>query len=192
MIKIVLFFALIFHDFLSYFVLAAKRAKFRSMKVRISRRAVITIDSGCIFNVGKNVSVGDGTLLIAVSDPLSQETSASLFIGENTSINEYCNIRASGCQISIGDDCLFGQFATIIGSNHGIAPHSLIREQAWDATKTGINVGNDVWIGSHAVILPGVNIGNGAVIAAGAIVNRDVPSFEIWGGVPARKISSRL
>lgn len=189
--KIILFFALIFHDIGLYFRTIAICAKFRASGVRISRRALITVDNQCSLIIGKNTSIGHGTLLIAAADPLLQTEFSSLVIGENTSINEYCNIRASACRISIGNDCLFGQFATIIGSNHGIAAECLIREQAWDTIKMGVIIGNDVWVGSHAVILPGVTIGHGAVIAAGAVVNRDVPSFEIWGGIPACRISSR-
>lgn len=54
-----------------------------------------------------------------------------------------------------------------------------------------INIGHDVWIGARAIILDGVNIGNGAVIAAGAVVTKDVPDFAIVGGVPARIIKYR-
>jgi len=55
-----------------------------------------------------------------------------------------------------------------------------------------VHSGNNVWIGANTVILRGVSIGDGAVIAAGAVVNHDVPSYEIWGGVPARKIRNLL
>jgi len=53
-------------------------------------------------------------------------------------------------------------------------------------------IGNDVWIGARVIILPGVHIGNGAVIGAGAVVTKDVPDYEIWGGNPARFLKSRL
>jgi acetyltransferase-like isoleucine patch superfamily enzyme len=49
----------------------------------------------------------------------------------------------------------------------------------------------DVWLGCHVVVLMGVKIGRGAVVAAGAIVNKNIPSYEIWGGVPAKKIGER-
>lgn len=49
----------------------------------------------------------------------------------------------------------------------------------------------DVWIGANAVILRGVTIGRGAIVAAGAVVTRSVPEFEIWGGVPAKKLGVR-
>lgn len=54
-----------------------------------------------------------------------------------------------------------------------------------------IHVGHHVWIGTGATILQGIKIGDGSVIAAGAVVTCDVPSYEVWGGVPAKKISNR-
>ncbi|MFR4366816.1 MAG: DapH/DapD/GlmU-related protein [Intestinibacter bartlettii] len=56
----------------------------------------------------------------------------------------------------------------------------------------GSYIGNDVWIGNNAVILPGVNIDNGAIIAAGAVVTKDVSPYEIVGGVPAKHLKFRF
>lgn len=189
--KIFLFVALIVHDLYTYVRAAGRRAQLRSQGVRISRSTVVSVGHGCNFQMGSGTSVGTGTLLIVASDSMLGATAAVLKVGKNTAINEYCNIRASGCTIDIGDNCLFGQFATVIGSNHGIAAASLIREQAWDTEKCGVTIGDDVWVGSHAVVLPGVTINQGAIIAAGAVVVADVPAYEIWGGVPAKKISTR-
>ena len=58
--------------------------------------------------------------------------------------------------------------------------------------KISIEIGNDVWIGSRATILEGVNIGDGVVVAAGAVVTKDVPPYAIVGGVPARIIRYRF
>jgi len=92
--------------------------------------------------------------------------------------------------IKIGRDSLIGAYSYIISANHCFKdPHKPIRLQGYTGDPT--NIGQDVWIGCHVTILPGVTIGNGAVIAAGAVVNRDVPPLEIWGGVPAKKIGQR-
>ena len=53
-------------------------------------------------------------------------------------------------------------------------------------------IGDDVWIGCNAIIMCGVTIGNGAIIAAGSVVTKDVPPYEIWGGNPAKKIKDRF
>lgn len=189
--KIFLFFALILHDLYTYIRVAWRRAQLRAQGVRISRNTVVSVEQGCSFQMGSGTSVGTGTLLIVASDRVPGVATAALKVGKNTAINEYCNIRASGCNIHIGDNCLFGQFATIIGSNHGISASSLILEQPWDTEKCGVTIGEDVWVGSHAVVLPGVTIHQGAIIAAGAVVVSDVPAYEIWGGVPAKKIGAR-
>ena len=59
------------------------------------------------------------------------------------------------------------------------------------ATRKGVEIGEDCWIGSKAVILDGVKIGNHVIVAAGAVVNRDVPDYAIVGGVPAKIIKTR-
>jgi acetyltransferase-like isoleucine patch superfamily enzyme len=67
----------------------------------------------------------------------------------------------------------------------------LIQNQGDDQSSRDVLIGDDVWIGAGAVLLPGARVGNGAVIAAGAVVNATVPEYEIWGGVPARRIGER-
>ncbi|WP_375321557.1 CatB-related O-acetyltransferase [Aliivibrio logei] len=68
-----------------------------------------------------------------------------------------------------------------------ITNHKKIPEQ-----RKGINIGSDVWIGSNVTLLPGVNISDGAVVAAGSVVNRDVPPYAVVGGVPAKVIKYRF
>ena len=53
-------------------------------------------------------------------------------------------------------------------------------------------IGDDVWIGTNAIILNGTNIGDGSVIGAGSVVTKDIPCYEIWGGIPAKKIRDRF
>ena len=92
--------------------------------------------------------------------------------------------------IKIGRDSLIGAYSYLISANHRFEDRTQpIRLQGYKGAP--INIGRDVWIGCHVTILPGVTIGNGAIVAAGAVVNKDVPPFEIWGGVPAKKIGER-
>jgi acetyltransferase-like isoleucine patch superfamily enzyme len=110
-------------------------------------------------------------------------------IGERCFIGPYAILYGHG-GLTIGDDVLIAGHTMIVPSNHNFAELDRpIREQG--TTDRGIVVGSDMWIGTHVTVLDGVRIGDGAVVAAGAVVNRDVPSLAIVGGVPARVIDSR-
>lgn len=107
--------------------------------------------------------------------------------------------------ISIGQDTIIGDHVFLdgraplkIGNHVGIASQVLIYNDEHDINSPNygnsfgpVEIGDYVFIGPRAIILPNIKIGKGAVIAAGAIVTKDVPEFEIWGGVPAKKISDR-
>lgn len=80
----------------------------------------------------------------------------------------------------------------MIASNHSIALGMNISSQKWDESKTGITIGDDVWIGANCVILPGVHIHNGAVIGAGSVVTKDIPANAIAVGNPAKVIKFRV
>ncbi len=83
--------------------------------------------------------------------------------------------------ISIGDDCLIGHNCTICTVNHSKDP-----QRRGDMTCVPVKIGNKVWIGANVTILPGVSIGDGAIIAAGAVVNKNVQPNTIVAGVPAK------
>jgi len=91
--------------------------------------------------------------------------------------------------VTIGSHVNLAQGVTVTALNHNFADPSLrIDEQG--VTTTPVTIDDDVWIGAGAVILPGVTVGRHAVVAAGAVVNRDVPPFTLVGGVPAKVIKS--
>ncbi len=99
----------------------------------------------------------------------------------------------------IGDHCfLDGRAPLKIGNHVGIASQVLIYNDEHDinspdyANSFGpVTIGDYVFIGPRAIILPNITIGKGAVVAAGAVVTKNIPEYEIWGGVPAKKISDR-
>lgn len=103
-------------------------------------------------------------------------------LGNRVEINNYSIVNGTG-GIDIGDDTLIGPGVRIISYQHRHARNATIREQAVDARP--IRIGRDCWLGANAVILAGVSIGNGAVVAAGAVVREDVPDYAIVAGVPA-------
>lgn len=112
-------------------------------------------------------------------------------IGANFSANANVMINARGKgHITIGDNVLIGPNVVLRSNNHVFARGDvLINDQGM--TEGMITIGNDVWIAANAVILQNVSIGDGAVVAAGAVVNRNVPPFTIVGGVPAQAIGVR-
>jgi len=116
------------------------------------------------------------------------ENGASIIFGNNFFANYNCFFSANKEDIIIGDDCLLGPDVLIINSNHDTKTDLLIREQPNVAKK--ITIGNNVWIGAKCIILPGVVIGDNAVIAAGAVVNRDVEANSLVAGVPAKFIKN--
>lgn len=99
----------------------------------------------------------------------------------------------------IGDHCFMdGRAPLKIGSHVGIASQVLIYNDEHDIHSLDygnsfgpVEIGDYVFIGPRAIILPNIKIGKGAVVAAGAVVTKDIPDFEIWGGVPAKKINDR-
>lgn len=93
----------------------------------------------------------------------------------------------------IGDNCLTGKWVTITDNSHGETDYDslLLPPNKRNITSKGpIVVGNNVWIGDKATILPGVTIGDGAVIAANAVVTKDVPAYCVVGGNPAKIIKN--
>ena len=114
-------------------------------------------------------------------------------IGKYTYVGRYSTITKS----TIGNYCSIAPFVNIGPGEHylnGVSTSERINERLniKHSLKDGmVKIGHDVWIGTNSVILRGVNIGNGAIIAAGAIVNKDVPDYAIVGGVPAKVIKYR-
>jgi maltose O-acetyltransferase len=110
-------------------------------------------------------------------------------IGSRVYINRGTIITARA-RIAIGDDVLIGPYVVINSGNHGYK--DLTRPMnVQDHVSAPINIGNDVWIGAHAVVLSGVTIGDGSVIGAGSVVTRAIPANVVAAGVPARVIASR-
>lgn len=112
----------------------------------------------------------------------------SIIIGNNNFIGTACEFNITE-RITIGDDCLIASGCKFVDHNHGVALDQLIRLQ--QTPEEEIVIGNNVWLGANAIILKGVHIGDGAVVAAGAIVTKSISRNEIWGGVPAKKIGER-
>ncbi len=106
-----------------------------------------------------------------------------VFVGRNSYIGVYD-------PISIGSHTVIGAYSYIISANHRFESREIpIRDQGF--TGAPIVIEDDVWLGTHVVVLPGVTIGKGAIVAAGSVVNKDIPPYEIWGGMPAKFLKER-
>lgn len=140
--------------------------------------------------IEKGVRISDWCLIGVCNRDKSNRLS-SLHIGEGSYIGEFNNIRATGGSIVIGKYCNISQHCSLVASNHLTKKGVYISQQEWDEDRTGIEIGNDVWIGANSVVLPGVKIGNGAVIGAGSVITKDIPENAIAVGNPAKVIKYR-
>ena len=114
--------------------------------------------------------------------PFYTDCGRNIHMGKNVFINAGCKFQDQG-GIYIGDNVLIGHNVVIATLNHDENP-----AKRGNLKPSSIKIGNDVWIGSNATVLAGVTIGDGAIVAAGAVVTRDVDENTIVGGVPAKYI----
>lgn len=114
--------------------------------------------------------------------PFYTDFGKNITIGKNVFINSGCHFQDQG-GIEIGGGCLIGHNVVLATINHDLYPeNNRINHYA------PIKLGKSVWVGSNSTILPGITVGDWAVVAAGAVVTRDVPPLTIVGGVPAKVI----
>lgn len=109
-------------------------------------------------------------------------------IGDNSGLGINCYVRGP---LIIGKDVMMGPDVMIFHGDHAMSRRDIPMRLQGDSISKPVIIGDDVWIGARSIILKGVRIGKGAVIAAGAVVSKDVPEYAIVGGVPARVIKYR-
>lgn len=142
------------------------------------------------YSFGKNVYIGRSVYLWAKHN---------ITIGDNFYIGKFSQIE---CDAEIGSNVIFANHVGLVGryDHHyqqiGVPTRlaSQIRDNDynWKGLKEKIIIEDDVWVGYGAIILSGVKIGQGSIIAAGSVVTSDVQSFSIYGGVPAKKLGDRF
>jgi acetyltransferase-like isoleucine patch superfamily enzyme len=110
-------------------------------------------------------------------------------VGERSFIGADTYIEGQG-GVVIGDDVLIADGVRLVPMNHGFQTRDIPMSRQ-EISAQGIRIDDDVWIGAHAVVTDGVTIGRWAIVAAGAVVSKDVEPYEIVGGVPARHIGWR-
>lgn len=121
---------------------------------------------------------------VTLFPPFNTDFGKNITLGKRIFINAGCKIQDQG-GVSIGDDCLIGHNAVIASLNHDIDP-----ARRADMIPAPVFIGSNVWIGANVTILPGVSIGDDAVLAAACVVTKDVPAGAIVVGSPARVVRS--
>lgn len=159
---------------------------------------------------GKNLSIAKGCHIDAISKD-------GIRFGNNVSVGKYTTIECSGtltnlgkglivgdrvglgthgffgCAggVKIGNDTIFGNYVSLHSENHNFETIDVpIRLQG--INRRGIKIGNDCWIGAKVTLLDGTIIGDGCIVAAGAVVRGIIPSYSIIGGVPAKILKTRI
>ena len=141
--------------------------------------------SGITF--GDNVSIQRNTIIECTG--VIRHLGEALEIGNNVGIAQNCFIQVRG-KVTIGNDVMFGPGVSIFSEDHGFSDTDIPMIEQPEIRK-GVTIENDVWIGARAVILDGVTIGKGSIIAAGSIVKSSVPPYSIVVGVPGKVLRSR-
>lgn len=153
----------------------------------------MTIGDGTSFSDGVYLTAWDKYCCIQDGKYLEQNFTPCLTIGKNCLFGAYNHITCVN-SITIGDNLLTGKWITITDNSHGTTDELKLHTNPIKRplySKGPVVIGNNVWIGDKATILPGVTIGDGAVIAANAVVTRDVPAFCIAVGNPIRIIKDK-
>jgi acetyltransferase-like isoleucine patch superfamily enzyme len=177
------------------------RSKYRNLKQGLRIYCLKSLGA----HIGKNVKLGSVKVIIpeqvAIGDHCEIEDDVRLRIGgpwkqstitidEETFIGHSTQINV-GSRFYIGKKCLIAPLCIFSDAHHTFTDlNTPIHKQR--CIYTPITIEDNVWIGTSCIILGGVTIHSGAVIAAGAVVTRSVPANEVWAGVPAKKIKSRI
>lgn len=199
------------------FKLSILKTIYYNFKFNKSNKILLLIAKRSIIKINKTseINITNGRLKIGLDFLNRGRTSLTMESGSQLNINGYANI-CNGCRITIGkgaiftlgnatfinensrimvykdlyigDNCVISWDVNIIDTDH----HNIVDNTITKIKDSGIVIGDNVWIGARATILKGVTIGNGSIIAAGAIVTKDVPSKCLMGGNPAKIIKENV
>lgn len=133
-------------------------------------------------SLGKHVTINQGSILWA-------NNKKGIIIDDHSQINPYATIHGD---VKIGKYVMIAPHVMIAGGNHGPKDLSIPMMCQSDESKGGVIIDDDVWIGANCVILDGLTISKGAIIAAGSVVTKNVLEYEIVAGNPAKVINNRL
>ncbi len=180
------------HKFKKVFIHPSSKIKCPS---KIACGKNLNIDRNCYIDalstegitLGNNVSIGKYTT-IECSGSL-KSIGKGVTIGNNVGLGTHGFLGCAG-GIEIGDDTIFGNYVSLHSENHNYLDINIpIRLQG--VNRKGIIIGSNCWIGAKVTILDGTELGNGCIVAAGAVVRGKIPPYSIIGGIPAKIIKTR-
>lgn len=160
----------VFYKMFAAWLPISQRSSFsKKMRYHFSKR---------ICKLGKNVNIEKNAYF-----------TPQLSVGDNSGVGINCEIYGP---VSIGKDVMMGPEVIIYTHNHEFSRTDIPMMEQGNSPVMPVKIGDDCWIGRRVMIMPGVTVGNGCVIAAGAVVTKDVPPYSVAGGVPAKVIKSRI
>ena len=152
--------------------------------IQIGKDCFISPDAQLFAEPNRDIIIGDGSFIAAdcvLHGPIS--------LGKKVALNHHCTLDGGRMGIHIGDNARLAAYCHLYAFNHGMKLDSTIHEQA--VSSTGIVIGEDVWLGANVGVVDGVKIGDFAVIGMDSTVTRDVDTYAIMAGSPAKKIGDR-
>lgn len=160
--------------------------------INLGDRVAIAYD--CLFdargNSNRGITIGDDVIIGRNSSLICKE--GNIQVGNNVGIGANCTLSAvAGNTIDIGENVLIAPYGYLGGiSYHTEAIGTPIVSQGVDP-KGGIQVGKNTWLGANVTILDGVSVGSDSIVAAGAVVTKDIPAYGIAMGIPAKVVRYR-
>lgn len=115
-------------------------------------------------------------------------------IGDYTHVSSFCHVNGGGGKVIIGEHVALASGAKIIGGSNtegGLSMSAASPVDIQHVERTTTQIDDFAFLGTNSVVLPGVHVHRGAILAAGGVATKDIPQWEIWGGVPAKKLRNR-
>lgn len=164
---------IVYYGFARYLPASTNRYFYWCRRVRRFFCRFIFEESGAGINIEKGATFGNGR---------------GIKIGSYSGIGVDCSVHGP---LSIGKNVMMGPEVVILTHTHKYDNLDVPMSEQGSIIKP-IVIGDDVWIGMRAIIMPGVTIGKGVIIGANAVVTKDVPDYSVVGGIPAKIIKNRL
>ena len=165
-----------------------------------ARNPTLICDPTAIWDYGYHdidaIQIGTGVSVLANANIVVRRRSprssveGGLILGDRAVVSSGVTILAAGGLVRIGNDSGVAPNCVVVAANHLYDPDGSHLHGAWNETKVGVELDDNVWVGATCVLLPGTRIGHGAVIVAGSLVSRVIPPRELWGGWPAQKLKA--